>query len=455
MTGQPETAPMATQPALSRSLAARHVAMISIGGIIGAGLFVGSSAAIAATGPAVLASYLLAGAVIYLVMRMLGEMAVARPDVHSFTEFARAGLGRSAGFIAGWLYWYFWIVVVPFEAIAGANILHQWFALDEWIIGLVLMAAMTAVNLLSARAYGEFEFWFASIKVAAIAGFVLLALAWLLGTGRPVAAHNLLGDGLAPNGVAAVLAAVVTVFFSLTGAEITTVAAAESVEPGRAIARLSTAVVVRILFFYVASILLIVCVVPWREVMPGYSPFAQALERMGHPWAGSAMSLVILTAVLSCLNSAFYVTSRVLFSLAAAGDAPNWLVKVNVRGVPTRSVWIGCLAGVAGILVAKGMPGRVFTFLLNSAGAVIVFVYLLIGAAQLRLRAQRSAAAQAALPAQMPWHPWLTLVAMLAMCIVLVAMGMMPSSRPELLASLVALGVAALAAWSSRPGPRR
>jgi len=176
---------------------------------------------------------------------------------------------------------------------------------------------------------------------------------------------------------------------------------------------------------------------------------------MGHPWAGSAMSLVILTAVLSCLNSAFYVTSRVLFSLAAAGDAPNWLVKVNVRGVPTRSVWIGCLAGVAGILVAKGMPGRVFTFLLNSAGAVIVFVYLLIGAAQLRLRAQRSAAAQAALPAQMPWHPWLTLVAMLAMCIVLVAMGMMPSSRPELLASLVALGVAALAAWLSRPGPRR
>src|SRR5579862_9844840 len=152
---------------LSRSLRPRHVAMITIGGIIGAGLFVGSSVAINATGPAVIISYILTGFLLLLVMRMLGEMAVEMPQVRSFTEFTRAGLGDWAGFTVGWLYWYFWIVVIPTEAIAGAAIIQRWLPLQTWEIGTVLMALMTAVNLMSARAYGEFEFWFSSIKVAA------------------------------------------------------------------------------------------------------------------------------------------------------------------------------------------------------------------------------------------------------------------------------------------------
>src|SRR5689334_10361362 len=150
---------------LSRSLRPRHVTMISIGGIIGAGLFVGSSAAIAATGPAIVLSYMLTGTLILLVMRMLGEMAVALPNVRAFTEFARVGLGPWAGFVAGWLYWYFWIITVAVEAIAGANILHAWMpSIPSWQFGLGLMVVMTGVNLLSARSYGEFEFWFSSIK---------------------------------------------------------------------------------------------------------------------------------------------------------------------------------------------------------------------------------------------------------------------------------------------------
>jgi GABA permease len=162
---------------LSRSLRPRHVAMISIGGIIGAGLFVGSSVAISASGPAAVLSYLLAGILVLMVMRMLGEMAVALPTTSSFTEFARVGLGPWAGFICGWLYWYFWIIVVPVEAIAGANILHHWLPLPTWQLGLGLMAVMTAVNLMSARSYAEFEFWFASIKVAAIIVFIALTAA--------------------------------------------------------------------------------------------------------------------------------------------------------------------------------------------------------------------------------------------------------------------------------------
>src|SRR5580704_5135950 len=243
--------------------------MISIGGIIGAGLFVGSSAAISATGPAVVLSYLLAGVLILLVMRMLGEMAVALPTTSAFTEFARAGLGPWAGFICGWLYWYFWIIVVPVEAIAGANIMHQWLPLPAWQLGLGLMAVMTAVNLMSARSYAEFEFWFASIKVAAIIVFITIAASYAFGWTAPHGATfgNLVDHGgLAPHGWIAVIAAAPAVFFAMTGAEITTVAAAESAQPGRAVARMSTAVIWRILVFYVVSVFFIVSVTPWDTV---------------------------------------------------------------------------------------------------------------------------------------------------------------------------------------------
>jgi L-asparagine transporter-like permease len=309
---------------LSRSLKPRHITMISIGGIIGAGLFVGSSAAIVGAGPAIVLSYVITGVLVLLVMRMLGEMALALPQVHSFTEFARAGLGPWAGFVAGWLYWYFWIIVVPVEAIAGANILHAWLGLPTWLLGLLLMAVMTAVNLMSARSYGEFEFWFASIKVAAILVFIALAAAFACGitSGTGPTFGNLTAyGGFAPHGVKAVLAGAVTVYFSLTGAEITTIAAAESSEPARAVAQMSTSVILRILTFYVGSIFLIVSVVPWVQVRSGESPFTLALSVMHFKWASLAMSAIILTAVLSCLNSAFYVCSRVLFVLAVAGAA--------------------------------------------------------------------------------------------------------------------------------------
>src|ERR1700722_7316171 len=220
---------------LSRSLRPRHVAMISIGGIIGAGLFVGSSVAIAATGPAAVLSYLLTGVLVLLVMRMLGEMAVALPTTSSFTEFARVGLGPWAGFVCGWLYWYFWIIVVPVEAIAAANILHQWLPLPTWQLGLGLMGVMTAVNLMSARSYAEFEFWFASIKVAAIIVFIALTAAFVFGwtsAQGPTLANLTRYGGFMPTGPISVLATAVTVLFALTGAEIATAAARGGGGPG-------------------------------------------------------------------------------------------------------------------------------------------------------------------------------------------------------------------------------
>jgi GABA permease len=442
--------------------------MISIGGIIGAGLFVGSSAAIAAVGPAVVLSYLIAGALILLVMRMLAEMASSLPGARSFTEFTRAGLGRGAGFVAGWLYWYFWVIVVPVEAIAGAGLLqqllHPWIAVPAPLLGAVLVILMTGVNLMSARSYGEFEFWFASIKVAAIVVFIVLAAGYVLGLLVP-GAHSPAGlhagtagavagavagaapglrnftahGGFTPHGSLAILAGVTTAFFSLTGAEITTVAAVESRDPARALTRMTTSVMFRILLFYVASMFLIVAVVPWDRIVPGESPFTHALAAMHYSWAGTFMTLIILTAVLSCLNSAFYVTSRVLFTLAANGDAPLWLVRVNARRVPARSVLIGCAAGLVGIIAATWSQAGVFAFLINASGALIVFVYLLTAGAQLRLRRLRGAQAPAV---PMWWHPWASYLAIAGMLAVLTAMALTPGLKSQFYVSLASLAVA-------------
>jgi GABA permease len=443
---------MAEQPEgrhqLSRSLKGRHLAMISIGGIIGAGLFVGSSTSIIAAGPAVFISYAVTGMLILLVMRMLGEMATALPNVRSFTEFARCGLGDGAGFVVGWLYWYFWVIVVPVEAIAGAKILQHWMPFSQLQIGLGLMAVMTGVNLMSARSYAEFEFWFASIKVAAILVFIVIAASFAFGWTSPSGATfaNLVNHGgFTPRGWIAVLAAAPTVFFAMTGAEITTVAAAESAQPGRAIAKMTTTVIWRILIFYVVSIFLIVSVIPWNTVRSGESPFTLALNTIHVPWAGTIMSFIILTAVLSCLNSAFYVSSRVLFILAARGDAPQSFIKLNKRRVPVVSVLLGAAAGFLGIFAATEAPQKVFDFLVSSSGALIVFIYMTTAAAQIALRRQRERLGVAP-PAVTMWlFPYLSLVAIGCMAAVLIAMAFTPGQQQDFKFSCITLVVTVLA----------
>jgi len=429
---------------LSRALKPRHVTMITIGGIIGAGLFVGSSVAIAAAGPAILISYALTGMLVLLVMRALGEMAVEMPEVRSFTEFARAGLGNWAGFSVGWLYWYFWIIVIPVEAIAGANILQDWLPLPPLAIGFGLMALMTGVNLMSARAYGEFEFWFASIKVAAIISFILLGGAHAFGFHSPTGptfAHLYSHGGFAPNGAFAVLAAVTTVIFSMMGAEVVTIAAAESEEPARAIAKMTSTIISRILIFYVGSIFVICSILPWTEVQPGRSPFTLALDTLHIPYASTIMSGIILTAVLSCLNSSFYVASRVLFVLAEKGDAPRSLVKTTKSHVPARSVLLASLAGFIGLIANWLSPQGVYAFLTNASGALIVVIYAAIVVSQVIVRRRRDKAGMPA-PALPMWlFPWLSYVALVGMLAVLGAMAITPSHYEEFWTSMVSIGV--------------
>ncbi len=431
---------------LGKTLLARHVAMISIGGIIGAGLFVGSSAAIASAGPAIIFSYILAGLMVLLVMRMLGEMALILPGVSAFTEFSRRGLGNWAGFTSGWLYWYFWVVVVAIEAIAGANLIKQWIDLPVWAIGLVLMALLTGSNLFSTRTYGELEFWFASFKVAAIVAFILVAGAYILGisTGKGPDFSNLTAHGgFAPFGITSILAGVTTVIFSLTGAEIATIAAAESPEPARTIAKLTNTVMLRIVLFYVGSIFLIVCIVPWNQIVSGHSPFVAAMERINVPGAAIIMNIVVLTAVLSCLNSGLYVTSRVLFTLAGKGDAPQAIVAVNSRQVPTRAILLGSAFAYLAIL-AQVFSKDVFTFLVNASGATMLIIYLLVAVSQIRIRRHIEATEPERLVFKVwlfPYASWATIAAIAA---VLVAMALTPDLAAQFYISglllLVVLG---------------
>ncbi len=423
---------------LGKSLKSRHVAMISIGGIIGAGLFVGSSAAISSVGPAIIVSYTLAGLVVLMVMRMLGEMAVAYPHIGSFTEFARLGLGNWAGFTNGWLYWYFWAIVAAIEAIAGAKIIHDWVPeLPIWVIGWGLLAMMTAVNLMSTGSYGEFEFWFASLKVAAIIAFILVGLVFVLGHDPVAHVANLSQDGgFAPFGVSAVLSGVVAVIFALCGAEIATIAAAESPEPARTIANMTGSVVVRILLFYIGSISLILMVVPWRQIHSGDSPFAVALETMNVPAAAFAMKIVVLTAVLSCLNSAIYVCSRVMFTLSARGDAPKALVKLNGRKVPARAILFCSLFGYVAIFASVVSPEKVFAFLVNASGAIMLVVYLITALAQIRLRRHLERTAPDRLGVRVWLFPAASYVTVAAMVAVVIAMIITPARAVEAWSSL-------------------
>jgi GABA permease len=435
---------------LQRSLKQRHMTMISLGGVIGAGLFVGSGAVMNQTGPAAVLSYIGAGILIVLVMRMLGEMAVANPSVGSFVEYCRSALGPWAGFSVGWLYWYFWAIVLAVEAVAGATILQRWIDAPVWVMSLVLMSLLTCTNLWSVKSYGEFEFWFASIKVAAIIVFIAIAAGWLLGIGggdSPGLSNLTAHGGFFPKGGVAALAGVVIVIFAFVGAEIVTIAAGESEEPERAVARAVNSVVARVFVFYVLAVFLVVCVVPWNDAKLGDSPFIAALDTIGIPGSADIMNAIVVTAVLSCLNSGIYTASRMLFALARRGDAPHGLLDLNRRGVPVKAILLSVIIGFVSVVFDAVSPDKVFLFLVNSSGAVALFCYVLIALAEVRMRRRLEAEDPERLKLRMWAFPWLTYGAIAAMVAVIVSMAFVEDVRSQLIPSLISLVVVLAAAW--------
>src|SRR3954469_6716621 len=431
-----------TEPAsLRRGLKQRHLTMIAIGGVIGAGLFVGSGVVINETGPAAFISYAITGVLIVLVMRMLGEMATANPSTGSFPDYAPGAVGGWAGFSVAWLYWYFWVIVVGFEAVAGAKIITFWFDAPLWLLSLALMVLMTATNLVSVGSYGEFEYWFAGIKVFAIIAFLVLGALFIVGLwpNQSFDVSNLTSHGgFAPNGVGAIFSSIVVVVFSMVGAEIATVAAAESHDPEKAIAKATQSVILRVGTFYVGSVFLLVCIVPWTQGKPDKSPYVDAFKEMGIPYADDIMNAVVLTAVLSCLNSGLYTASRMLFVLAARREAPMRLITVNGRGVPVWAILASTVVGFLSVVAAYVSPDTVFTFLLNSSGAVILFVYFLIAVSQFVLR-RRTPEDQ--LTVKMWFFPVLTILAAAGIVGVLLQMLFKDDTRSQLLLSLLSWGV--------------
>jgi GABA permease len=446
-------APGLAASGLRRSLQRRHMQMIALGGVIGAGLFVGSGVVIGSAGPAAVISFALTGTLVVLVMRMLGEMAVAYPAVGGFYEYNRLALGELAGFLTGWMYWYFWVIVVALEAVAGAKILGTWWPqVAPWEFTLALMTLFTIVNLLSVRSYGEAEFWFASIKVAAIVAFLVAGALFVFGgwPGAHAGLPHLTADGgFMPNGIVPVLTGAVAATGFYFGAEIVTIAAAESAEPEKAIAETTQSVIWRVLVFYIGSIFLVVALVPWNDAVRMSRPYVSVMEVLRIPAAATLMSLVILTAVLSALNSGLFASSRMLMALAGRGDAPAAASRLDQRGVPVAAILASTAFGYVTVVMSYLSPDRIFAFLVNSYGTVAIFVYVLIALAELRLRRRLERESPERLRVRMWGYPWLTRVAIAGMLAILAAMAAIPDQRVSLAFGLASAAIL-LGAWLLR-----
>jgi GABA permease len=432
---------MAATSQLQQGLSQRQLMMIAIGGIIGAGFFVGSGVAIGKAGPSAVLTYVVCGLLVILVMRMLGEMATANPSTGSFADYARQALGGWAGFSVGWLYWYYWVIVVGFEAVAGAKVITYWFHAPLWLLSLILMMLMTATNLFSVSSYGEFEFWFAGIKVVTILLFLLLGSMYAFGLWphRHADFSNLHAHGgFFPNGLHGSVAAIVTVIFSMVGAEIATIAAAETPDPQRAVQRATNAVAARIAIFFVGSVFLLTVILPWNSVQAGSSPFVAALKQIGIPGADEVMNAVVLTAVLSCLNSGLYSASRVLFVLAGQHEAPAQMLRVSRRGVPYLAIVSSSVVGFLSVIMAGVAPNTVFQFLLNSSGAIVLLVYLLIALSQIVLRRKTP---PEKLRVKMWLFPGLSILTVAGIAAVLVQMAFDSTARMQFWLSLLSWAV--------------
>ncbi|MFD0359994.1 amino acid permease [Nocardia sp. GCM10030253] len=442
---------MPTTGNLKHSINTRQLTMIGIGGVIGAGLFVGSGEAISAAGPGIVLVYLLTGLVIILVMRMLAELATASPETGSFSSYASRELGSWAGLSVGWVYAYHWCVTVAFEAVAGAAIADQLLpSVPTWLYSLIFMSALTGVNLAAVTSFARFEFWFAMIKVIAIVAFIGIGIAALCGLfphyDTPGTANLLGHGGLFPNGFTPLFVASLTVFFSYFGTELVTIAAGEAKDPVSAVRVSMRSVAGRILIFYVGSIFVVVTLLPWNATQVTHSPYTAVLNLLGVPGAQTIMNLVVLTAVLSCLNSGLYSSSRMLFALSRRGEAPRWLGTTAPSGVPVAGVLAASSVGFLAVVANYFVPtGAVFTFLLSSSGAIAVVVYLCICATQIAGRRNKTVAQITDLPVKMWGSPYLSYVVGAILLAIVGAMALTPGTRTPLALTLVVTAAAVTA----------
>ncbi|MFG3040313.1 amino acid permease [Streptomyces sp. NPDC048330] len=422
---------------LSHGLKQRHLSMIALGGVIGAGLFVGSGAGIAAAGPSIVIAYALSGVLVMLVMRMLGEMSAANPASGSFSVHAERAFGSWAGFTSGWAFWFLLCVAVGLEGIGAAKIMTGWFpGSPEWAWVALFMVVFCATNLAAVKNFGEFEFWFAALKVGAIVLFLgigVLAIAGVLpGTDAPGTA-NLTGDGgFFPHGSEGLIVGLLASVFAYGGLETVTIAAAESEHPVQGVAKAVRTAMWRIALFYVGSMAVIVTLVPWGDAaVVEKGPYVATLDHLGIPAAGQIMNVVVLVALLSAMNANIYGASRMAGSLVARGQGPRALGRLS-GGVPRAAVLVSSVFGFGCVLLSYWRPDDIFIWLLNTIGAIILVVWFFIAASQLVLRRRTEREAPERLVVRMWAFPVLTWVALAGMATIFVLMAREEGTRVQL-----------------------
>jgi AAT family amino acid transporter len=437
---------------LGHSMKPRQLAMMGLGSAIGAGLFLGSGAGIQAAGPAVLISYLAAGTLIILVMWALGEMAAAHPDSGAFSVYAQKAMGPTAGATVGWLWWLQLVVVIAAEALGAAALLFTvWPVVPVWALSLIFMVLFTAINLAGVKNFGEFEFWFALLKVAAIVLFLGVGAALLLGWLPDVPSPGLgnFTSDFAPAGLGGVATALFVVIFAFGGTEIVSVAAAETEDPAHSVGRAVRTVVWRILVFYIGSVFVIAAVLPsTSEALK--SPFAGVLDAARIPGAGTAITLVAVVALLSALNANLYGASRMVFSLSERGEAPRFLSQLNKARVPVVAVGVSVAFGFLAAVLELLFPERILPALFQLVGSTCLVVWgsALVSQLILRRRADREGAA---LPLRMKGFPGLTIFGLVLLALIFAVGFSNPDSSRQLFSTLALVaGIAAACRLGAR-----
>ncbi|GAA1341176.1 amino acid permease [Arthrobacter roseus] len=451
-TGVVESSPQSTN---SGSMKPRQLIMMGLGSAIGAGLFLGAGVGVQAAGPAVLIAYLIAGTLIIIVMQALGEMAAANPNSGAFSVYCAKAMGTTAGATIGWLWWVQLVIVIAAEAVGAAGLLAGiWPVMPAGIMALIFMILFTAVNLLGVKNFGEFEFWFAILKVAAIVIFLGIGAALILGLLPDVPSpgfSNLFGgDGFAPAGIGGIAAGLLVVVFAFGGTEIVSVAAAETEDPSRSVRSAVRTVVWRIMVFYIGSVFVIVMVVPWTSDALS-SPFAAVLSIASIPGADTAITLVAVVALLSALNANLYGASRMIFSLSERTEAPVFLSRRNRLNVPVAAVLASVVFGFMATGLELLFPEMVLPLLLNIVGSTCLVVWgsALISQIILRRRADRDGTE---LPMRMAAFPALSYLGVALLVGILTIGFLAETTRIQLLSTFVLVAVIAVL---SRANARR
>lgn len=442
---------------LGKGLQVRHLTMMGLGSAIGAGLFLGTGVGIKAAGPGVLISYVIAGFIVVLVMQMLGEMAAARPTPGSFSTYAEMAFGSSAGFVLGWLYWFMLIMVLGAEITGAGAIMGAWFGIPGWIPGLVCVVFFAVVNLANVRGFGEFEFWFAFIKVAVIIAFlvigVLLFFGLLPGTSF-VGTTHIAESGFLPNGVSGIAAGLLAVAFAFGGIEIVTIAAAEAEDPQRSIAAAVRSVIFRISVFYLGCVTVIILLLPYSQIdgadSAAESPFTQVLKQANIPGAVGFMEAIIVLALLSAFNAQIYATSRLVYSMSTRGEAPRFFAHTNEHAVPNRAVIMSMVFAFVSVGLQVVFDGSsVLVFLLNAVGGCLLVIWLVIALSEIKLRPQMEANNE--LSVRMWAYPALSWVAVILILGLAVGMLTDPGARQQVIAVVcVTAFLAVLAALTKK-----